>query len=125
MRHPFLTAAALFLPLTAMSCPGQVDYTGANGSRISSTGGSVELDVTDVPNGCHNWHGQGGASLSEVSIACTYTPSTGQFSKTMTVKSFDTIQQLIEADKNQQAITAQALAALVQALSALAPKPVP
>lgn len=124
MRHPFLTAAALFLPLTAMSCPGEVSSQLGQNS-IHSTGGSVELDVTDIPNGCHNWHGQGGASLSEVSIACTYTPSTGQFSKTMTVKSFDTIQQLIEADKNQQAITAQALAALAQALAALAPKPVP
>lgn len=125
MIRPFLTAAALFLPLTAMSCPGQVDWTDPAGRHISSTGGSIEFDVIDHATGCHDWHGQGSATGSDIDIECTYTPATGQFSKTVKIKSLDTIQQLIEADKNQQAITAQALAALVQALGALAPKPVP
>jgi hypothetical protein len=123
MRYPILTAAALFLPLTAMSCPGEVSsQLGANTS-IHSTGGSAELDVTDIPNGCHNWHAQGSITLMDVNIACSYDPKTGQFSKTLSVKSADPIQELIEANKNQQALTAQVLAALQAALAALKPGP--
>jgi len=124
MRHPILTALGLFLPLSAMSCPGQVDYSTGN-ARVSSTGGSAEVDVRDIPGGCHDWHAQGSITLMDVNIACSYTPSTGQFSKTVSAKSADPLQELIEANKNQQAITAQVLAALAQALAALAPKPVP
>jgi hypothetical protein len=125
MRYPILTAAVLFLPLTAMSCPGEVSsQLGANTS-IHSTGGSAELDVTDIPNGCHNWHAQGSITLMDVNIACSYTPSTGQFSKTLSVKSADPIQELIEANKNQQAQTQAALAAIMALIGALAPKPVP
>lgn len=118
-----LTAAALFLPLTAMSCPGQVDFTGANGSRISSTGGSAELDVKDVAGGCHDWHAQGSITLMDVNIECSYNPDTHQFTKKASVKSADPLQELIEANKNQQAITAQVLAALQAALAALKPGP--
>lgn len=121
-------AAVLALSLSGcamFSVPGSVDYTGANGTRVSSTGGAAELEVTDVPNGCHNWRGQGSITLMDVNIACTYTPSTGQFSKTLSVKSADPIQELIEANKNQQAITNQALQALTAIVGALMPKPVP
>jgi hypothetical protein len=122
MRYPILTAAALFLPLTAMSCPGEVSsQLGAN--TIHSTGGSAAIQVLDKPSGCHDWFAQGSITLMDVSIACTYTPSTGQFSKTLSVKSADPLQELIEANKNQQALTAQVLAALQAALAALKPGP--
>jgi hypothetical protein len=125
MRHRILTAAALFLPLTAMSCPGEVSsQLGAN-TAIHSTGGSAELDVTDIPNGCHNWHAQGSITLMDVLIECSYNPETHAFTKTASVKSADPLQELIEANKNQQAITGQLLQALQAALAALAPKPVP
>lgn len=121
MKRPILTAVALFLPLTAMSCPGEVSsQLGAN-TAIHSTGGSAELDVTDVANGCHNWHAQGSITLMDVNITCSYNPDTHQFSKTASVKSADPLQELIEANKNQQALTAQVLAALQAALAALKP----
>ncbi len=123
MRHPILTAAALFLPLTAMSCPGEVSsQLGANTS-IHSTGGSAELDVKDIPGGCHDWHAQGSITLMDVAIDCSFDPKTGQFSKHASVKSADPIQELIEANKNQQAITGQLLQALQAALAALKPGP--
>jgi len=115
-----LTAASLFLPLAAMSCPGDVSYQA--GGTIHSTGGSAEIDVTDIPNGCHNWHAQGSITLMDVSIDCSYDPITGQFHKIASVKSADPLQELIEANKNQQAMTAQVIAAL-QAVLALATHP--
>jgi hypothetical protein len=122
MRHPILTAAALFLPLTAMSCPGEVSsQLGAN--TIRSTGGSAELDVKDIAGGCHDWHAQGSITLMDVNIECSFNPTTGQFTKKASVKSADPLQEMIEANKNQQAITAQVLAALQAALAALKPGP--
>jgi hypothetical protein len=121
MRHPFLTAAALFLPLTAMSCPGEVSsQLGAN-TAIHSTGGSAELDVKDIPGGCHDWHAQGSITLMDVNIDCSFDPKTGQFSKHASVKSADPLQELIEANKNQQAMMAQILDALKAALAAAHP----
>lgn len=122
-----LTAAVLFLPLTAMSCPGQVDYTGINGYRVSTTGGSAELDVKDIPGGCHDWHAQGSITLMDVLIECSYNPETHQFSKKASVKSADPLQELIEANKNQQIMTQQILAAMQALIGTLAgaAKPVP
>lgn len=111
-------AAALFLPLTAMSCPGDVSYQA--GGTIHSTGGSAELDVTDIPNGCHNWHAQGSITLMDVSIDCSYDPTTGQFHKIASVKSADPLQEMIQANQNQQAITAQILAAMQALIGTLA-----
>jgi hypothetical protein len=123
MRHPILTAAALFLPLTAMSCPGEVSSQFGSNTSIHSTGGSAELDVTDIPNGCHNWHAQGSITLMDVNIECSFNPTTGQFTKKASVKSADPLQELIEANKNQQAMTAQILAALQSVIGMLKPGP--
>jgi len=120
MRHPLLTAAALFLPLTAMSCPGEVSSQ-LGGNAIHSTGGSAAIQVLDKPNGCHDWFAQGSITLMDVNIACSYDPRTGQFSKTLSVKSADPLQELIEANKNQQAMMAQILDALKAALAAAHP----
>lgn len=122
MRHPIITAVALFLPLSAMSCPGEVTSQLGTGT-IHSTGGSAELDVRDVLNGCHDWHAQGSITLMDVNIECSYNPETHQFTKKASVKSADPLQELIEANKNQQALTAQVLAALQAALAALKPGP--
>ncbi len=120
MKYPLLTGAMLFLPLAAMSCPGDVSY---QQGAIHSTGGSAEIDVTDVANGCHNWHAQGSITLMDVSIDCSYDPVTHQFHKVATVKSADPLQQLIEANKNQQAMTAQILAAMQALILTLKPGP--
>ena len=118
----WITAATLFLPLTAMSCPGQVDYA-AGQTKIGTTGGSAEVDVKDIPGGCHDWHAQGSITLMDVNIDCSYDPKTGLYHKVVTAKSADPLQELIQANQNQQAITAQLLAAFQAMLAALAKAP--
>lgn len=119
----------LLLPILLGGCalfstPGTVDYAN-NATKVSSTGGAAWIKVTDSVKGCHDWEAGGSITLMDVSIACTYDPKTGQFSKTLSVKSADPLQELIEANKNQQAQTQAALQAILALVGALAPKPVP
>lgn len=117
MKHLALIAA-----LALGGCAGDVSFTPAG--PIKTSAGSAEIDVTDTPEGCHNWHAQGSITLMDVNIACSRNLD-GTFSKTLSVKSADPLQELIDANKNQQAMTQQILSALMAVMSKLAPLPAP
>lgn len=113
-----LVTLALLIPLTG--CAGDVSFQDKFGTAIKSSAGSAEIDVTDMPEGCHNWHAQGSITLMDVNITCTHN-SDGTFVKTLSVKSADPLHELIEANKNQQAMTDKVLSALTQVLTMLKP----
>lgn len=109
---------ALLIPLAG--CAGDVSFKDQLGTAIKSSAGSAEIDVKDIANGCHDWHAQGSITLMDVNITCKHNAD-GTFDKSLSVKSADPLQQLIEANKNQQAMTAQLLTAFQQLLTLVKP----